>query len=600
MTRQARDMNEKPNNSANDGGEAAAGRRVRLFGLLINVRLALLALFLLALGLRLLYLYLYSGHVFFRELVVDEAAYDTWARRIAAGEWLGTKVFYQDPLYPYLLAVIYRLFGRDLTLVYVLQAMLSALCVLPMYGLGRRMFDDGRVGLLAALFWAAYKVSFFFDGQIEKTGPGMALIIAALWLLVLVRDRPKIVYALAAGLAWGLACLYRGNFLAVAPVLFVWLGWTLWRRLGRAAAAPLMAFALAAMLMPGLSALRNYAVSGEQVLTTAQGGVNFYVGNFRQNAWGTGLDPPFARRTPVFEESDFAREARRLTGRDLGPSELDRFWYRQGLKEIAADPVRFAARLGRKALLILNVHEVSDNLNYYFFRDHVVGLLKWPLPAFWLAGPFGLAGMALALRRKKGGVLALYVLAYSLTLLAFYVVGRYRLPIVPPLLLFAAYGLIALLGSLRPLDKKAVMIYCLALAAAGALGYPEWRRPVYDESWRKMGHAYEDEQKWAEAISCYEKALAINPRMGQAWLGMGVALEHRDRFADALAAFRKAVADDPGFAPGHYLLGLSLERNGRSKEAREEYQRALELDPNLQEARTALTRLGRGGAGPIP
>ena len=30
----------------------------------------------------------------------DSHAYDAWAQRIAAGDWVGGDVFYQAPLYP--------------------------------------------------------------------------------------------------------------------------------------------------------------------------------------------------------------------------------------------------------------------------------------------------------------------------------------------------------------------------------------------------------------------------------------------------------------------------------------------------------------------
>ena len=44
----------------------------------------------------------------------DSRGYDEWARRIAGGDWLGHEVFYQAPLYPYLLGVIYAIAGRHL------------------------------------------------------------------------------------------------------------------------------------------------------------------------------------------------------------------------------------------------------------------------------------------------------------------------------------------------------------------------------------------------------------------------------------------------------------------------------------------------------
>ena len=50
-------------------------------------------------------------------LLGDAHGYDEWARRIAGGDWIGSEVFYQAPLYPYFLGVIYAIAGRDLLIV---------------------------------------------------------------------------------------------------------------------------------------------------------------------------------------------------------------------------------------------------------------------------------------------------------------------------------------------------------------------------------------------------------------------------------------------------------------------------------------------------
>jgi len=63
--------------------------------------------FVIALAVRLVHLWQMREAPFFSVLLGDSRGYDEWARRIAAGEWLGTDVFYQAPLYPYFLAVIY-------------------------------------------------------------------------------------------------------------------------------------------------------------------------------------------------------------------------------------------------------------------------------------------------------------------------------------------------------------------------------------------------------------------------------------------------------------------------------------------------------------
>jgi hypothetical protein len=77
--------------------------------------------------LRLLYLNQVESIPLFRELAGDGRGYDEWAQRIAAGDWLGTGVFYQAPLYPYFLGILQTLFGHDLWIIRLAQIALGAL-----------------------------------------------------------------------------------------------------------------------------------------------------------------------------------------------------------------------------------------------------------------------------------------------------------------------------------------------------------------------------------------------------------------------------------------------------------------------------------------
>lgn len=550
-----------------------------------NPRVLLGIIFLLGLGLRLSYIYQVSDQPLFRNLIIDLAAYDDWAQKIAAGDWLGSAPYYQDPLYPYFLAVLYSLFGRSLVLVCVLQAIISAAACLPLYGAGRIAFNDRRAGLVAAALWAAYKVDFFFVGQIEKTSTGVALSILALWLLLRFLERPRRAVAVAAGLCAGLLLVYRGNYLLVMPVMLAAAGLFARRRADggpRASGSALAALALGFLIVPVATTARNYAVSGELIVTTAQGGVNLYVGNWRGNRWGVGQDPPFARRVPLYEQADFRAEAEQRSGKKFTDSGLSRFWSREALREISADPGLAAARLGRKLLLIVNFHEVPDNLSYDFYRTRFSWLLKLPLPGFWLAGPLGLAGLALGLRRRRGRLLALYLGLYVFTLVMTYIVSRYRMPLVPPLLLFAGYAVVegAELG--RRKDWKALAPALAVLVIAAGIGFPRWRQPSFAQSYEKLGNAWARERNWPEAIASYQQSLERNPREVGALTGLGLAYEATNRFAEARGAFEAAVAAGPNNAIAHYLLGRSLEREGRRAEAEAEYKRAAELDPRMK------------------
>ena len=119
------------------------------------------------------------GHIFslhslplFDRLIIDSEMYDKWAQMIAAGHWLGGyTAFYMDPLYSYVLAILYRIFGHDLLVVRLFQAGLGVATCALVGILGRRV-GGKLVGTLAALFIALYRPSIFQEGEIEKTALG--------------------------------------------------------------------------------------------------------------------------------------------------------------------------------------------------------------------------------------------------------------------------------------------------------------------------------------------------------------------------------------------------------------------------------------------
>ena len=77
-------------------------------------------IFCVALAVRLIHIFQIKRSPFFDVLLGDANGYDAWARRLADGDWIGTEVFYQAPLYPYFLGVVYAVAGRDLLLVRLL------------------------------------------------------------------------------------------------------------------------------------------------------------------------------------------------------------------------------------------------------------------------------------------------------------------------------------------------------------------------------------------------------------------------------------------------------------------------------------------------
>ncbi|MBC8104851.1 MAG: tetratricopeptide repeat protein [Cytophagales bacterium] len=97
---------------------------------------------------------------------------------------------------------------------------------------------------------------------------------------------------------------------------------------------------------------------------------------------------------------------------------------------------------------------------------------------------------------------------------------------------------------------------------------------------------------WEEAIAECEKAIALDPDLGNAYNDIAVYLIELDRLDDALPFLDKALAApnyDCRHYP-HYHRGRILERKARFMEARDAYRKSMDLDPTWEPARIGLHR----------
>src|SRR5690349_10681572 len=194
---------------------------------------------------------------FFAWLAMDSQEYDRWAQGIANGDWLGSQVFFQAPLYPYALGLLYAVFGRSLDAVYLVQIALAVAGCWALYRAGRLMGGE-RVGLAAAGLAAFYGPFLFHDVQLLKESAAVAVVSFLLWSLAARRW-------LAAGVLLGILALLRENALLLLPFLLPLAGS---KGFLRKAGALIGGLFLA--LLP--VAIRNGVVGGDFLPTTFQGG----------------------------------------------------------------------------------------------------------------------------------------------------------------------------------------------------------------------------------------------------------------------------------------------------------------------------------------
>lgn len=556
-------------------------------------RSLLAALFLFAVVLRLFYLFDLKDDALADRLLLDPGAYDRKAAAILEGKSPDPgRAFYQAPLYAYYLAGVYAVAGRDLDAVRVVQVLLGGASVVLIARIGF-VFFGLPTGWLAGAAAALYAPFPFFEAQIMKTSLGVFLLLAGFLMLAAGKNWRG---ALAGGFLVGLAALAQENALLLLFAAALGAAWGTRPRGGSLRRALLVLAGGSCALAP--VAIRNRAVSGEWVLITSQGGQNFYIGN-NERAEGTYTSLPFVRPDPRHEEEDFRIEAERRLGRAAAPSEVSRFWYEEGLRWMRAHPGDAAALVVRKALLFWNALELPDNENFYYMRDRHLALRLFPL-TFGAAAVFALAGMVVSLRRFRE-LLLLYagVGAPFAALVVFYVFSRYRLPVVPFLLLFAAEGVRVSAEAVR--GRRWGRAAALAGVLAAAILLVHAARPI-DFDPRREGFLplhvnramlFAEEGDAALAIEEYREALRIAPDRPAIRKRLAYLLLEEGRREEALREMESARAGLPHDAAIRNDLALLLLEEGKADDALLLLREAVRLDPNLESARRNLDRLLR-------
>ena len=540
---------------------------------------------LLALAVRIAYLAELQGSPLLSGLMGDSRQYGAWARQIADGEWVGTRIFYQAPLYPYSLAVVFKLLGHDLELVRFVQAVLGAVSCALLGLAGRRFFSD-RAGVVAALLLAVYPPAFFFDGLIQKSSLDILLVTLMLVLLAEFGVRRDWKWLAALGVATAAFALNRENARVLFPVIgtWLWLGFPDVARRRRAGGIAVFAAASLAVLLP--VGFRNYRVGGEFLVSTAQSGPNFYIGN---NPHASGTYEPLVpeRGDPLFERDDATRLASAAAGRALSPGEVSDYWLGLSFAYIRSQPFHWLGLMGKKALLTINAAELPDteSIEAYASYSRILRGLLWL--NFGVILPLAVFG-SWVVRARWRRLLILYGMfaGMALAVAIFYVVARYRHPLVPIVLLFTAAGLS---GSLDP--RQGGPRQAAAPAKRGSARKATVRpQPVPSPGWKR---------RWLPGlVGAGLVAIVVNLPIievrDQTYLNLGSLLAQDGRPVEAIDVLSKAVSLDPGHAEPHFRLGLAFRDAGQLKPAIEELTAAVQLRPDHADAHIALGVLLRG------
>jgi 4-amino-4-deoxy-L-arabinose transferase-like glycosyltransferase len=358
------------------------------------------------------------------------------ARSIASGQGFSSPLVsptgltaWLPPIYPYLLAGIFQLFGIYTTasalVALTLNSLFSALTCLTVFAIGRKTFGP-EVAAWAGWGWAFFPYAIFWSTHWVWAISLSALLLSVVFLMTLYLERCNTPKAwLGFGLLWGLVALTDTVLLSTCPFFLGWLCYRL-REQGLALRWAISAFMLAFMLMVSPWLVRNYLTFGEFVFIKSNFGMELRLGNYEGS---TGLSGGL-----LLHPAGNEREMEKF--RQMGELPYVAERKRQALHFIVAQPGTFIWLTLKRALYFWTG---TPQLMQIFWRSGRFVAARYVL--FTSISVLAFLGLFLAFRHRNPAV-PLFAILLIVFPLAYYVshpTPRYRHPIEPAMVLLAAY-----------------------------------------------------------------------------------------------------------------------------------------------------------------
>jgi hypothetical protein len=349
------------------------------------------------------------------------------------------------PLYPALVAIVFKLFGiytqTSAWVLLALNSLFSALTCWTIFAIAEETVGP-RVARWSGWAWAVMPHAMFWASRwIWETTLSTLLLTVALLLALRLDREPRTRTWLGFGLAWGLIALTNPACLSLLPFFGLWAAYRLSRQrrawFGGAVVAAMIFFALVAPW-----SIRNYRVFHRFVPVRDNFGVEFWLGNsdFSDGLWMQWIHP-----------STYENEMAKYTR--MGEMDYVQSKQRETMDFARRHPGRFLQLCVRRAAWFwVGIPKPSDKPLFAETRNTSVVLAS--VLAWWGAG-------LMVVRRRRGGwlmafCLAVYPAVYYLT----FDDPRYRHPIEPIMMIAGFYLLAAAMPQrfrlMRPRSEPAI------------------------------------------------------------------------------------------------------------------------------------------------
>ncbi|MBN2105762.1 glycosyltransferase family 39 protein [bacterium] len=321
------------------------------------------------------------------------------------------------PLYPLFLAGCFKISGFNFIFVRILQCLMGALLSVQVFLIAKMVFNR-KTAFIASVIAAVYPNFLRWTNWIATETLFIFLLMWGVYLLIQYFKTDHVRFLILSGIFLGLSVLTRATSFTYVILLFpVFL--IHHKLFFKSVQKWGILFGIVLLILSPWS-IRNTLIHGHFVPLSTQSGLSLW------RAVGPGVDPVSDNRyapAPEFPDSINTEY------------EWDRFLKQKAMEQIKKDPVRFLKLLPKQFVWMWHL---SPHFKFQYSRKEILNeivfmLTYYPLLICCLIG-------VILTRKQRNRLLFAYLIFLNFTAIhiVFVTAGRYRLPIMPFVMMFAA------------------------------------------------------------------------------------------------------------------------------------------------------------------
>ncbi|MCH7505007.1 glycosyltransferase family 39 protein [PVC group bacterium] len=528
---------------------------------------------------------------------------------VKTNDWkMATHAYNQAPLYTYFLAAVYKIISPDIRAARLIQTLLGIMTSIFIYLIGLRFFR-ASVSFLSAFLYGMYNYAIYFESVLLRATLIGFWNILIFYLLIRYFETRSVPFLILSGIVLGLNIMTRPNALILVPFLIWSLIYFLNVQNEKSAKFFFPLFALSAsILLPILPFIaRNISLGFSPLAFSAQGATVFISGNTPDAlGWGWEISRQAHALLQQFGDNPIA------LGKHL-------------LILIYQHPLDWIALQAQKLYRFFNEYEIPNNVNFYLMATFS-NALKMVLVDFRVIAILAIPGLFLSFKRTPHHRLFVcFFLGLFFSIFIFYILGRFRLPVVGLLCLSAGFTLeriltyslnrkwlklgtlgaiLILLSFFTRMPEEPVIrsnhFFNMGLIYLKTTYFPQAeiffrkaleKKPKYDRAAIQLADIYTRTGHLDEAEKIILEQILQSPGNHKLAVALGDIFIKRGKIDLAYEVFQGFEALDPKSPYPYYYYGVIEKRAGNHKKALQWFKKSYQINPNLPGLATQIEKI---------